>query len=157
MIFPRIMVNANGGCTHAMHRKTRPLNFTFPRQCRHVGSTLRLYTSDMCICICMYRVDFPEALFAAFAVTTSRRTRHGWVATVRETAVKNIVIQFISSRCKLSHNTGLYNKRPVKIVSHRSVTRVSQDAFVSLRRSPSISIYRDIVVYMIRAIRYPSF
>lgn len=53
MVFPRIMANVATAPTRCkrgeMHRKTRPLNFTFLRRCRHVGSTLRLYTSDMCV------------------------------------------------------------------------------------------------------------
>lgn len=62
------------GCTHAMqtrmHRKTRPLNFTFPRRYRDVGSTPRLYTSDMYVCACNASI-FPRHLFAAIAVATS--------------------------------------------------------------------------------------
>lgn len=100
----------------------------------------------MYVCMC---VDFPEALFVAIAAATSaiavtsRRRGLTMAAAAREAAVKNIVSLAIEyhrphtpvaayTRCKLSRNVPRPRKTSVKIVSHKPVARVDQNASVSV-------------------------
>lgn len=98
-LFPTSVHNGERrSCTHActrMHRKTRPLNFTYFQLCRQTSEVFHVSTCSTrtYVCVC---VDFPEALFATIAAATSaiavasRQRGRAIVAAAREAAVKNI-------------------------------------------------------------------